>query len=468
MTPGLLLGWSCSFALGLAIWFALAGWPRRGSEWLTAAGYAVLLGFLATGLLVGLKRETVGASLFTAVLPLLLTATVLSAGIAFWRQRGRLPVAVAPLPTSPLPRWLWLLLIPIALRFAYVLDEAVLRPVFVWDAWNAWSLKAKTWFELGQVPFVDAPAWWQRSDTAVHTALAWRYPELLSRVELWFAAAAGAWNEGAVAAAWPLLWLALIAGCAGQWRALGVTPARCLVFAYLLASLPLLSVHAGLAGYADLWVAAALSFAVLSWLRWLQTRETGQLALAVVCAALLSLLKFEGAVWALWLAGLALFVALPRRLRWLGLASAALLLLAAVLLSLLLQLPWLAFVRDTVSGLTASNSETARLGAALAFVNGLFSQYNWHLLWPLLAGCLIWQRERLWRERETGLLAVLIGGGLFALFALFVFTPAAKWAASQTAASRLMLHWAPLALSLVALLLRDRPEPPRIPDASPP
>ncbi|WP_257389470.1 hypothetical protein, partial [Tahibacter caeni] len=412
--------------------------------------------------------EPAGAQLFAAVVPLLATATAVFAGIAFWRQRGRLPAVVAAAPVPPLPRWLWLLLIPIALRFAVVLDEAVLRPVFVWDAWNAWSLKAKTWFELGQVPFVDPSVWWQSSDTTMHTALAWRYPELLSRVELWFAAAAGAWNEGAIAAAWPLLWLALIAGCAGQWRALGVAPASCLVFAYLLASLPLLSVHAGLAGYADLWVAAVLSFAALSWLRWLQTQETGQLLLAVVCAALLPLLKFEGVIWLLWLVGLGVLVALPRRWRWLGVAASALLVLAVVALSLLLQLPWLAIVRDTVSGLATSGSETARLAAAMAFFNGLFGQYNWHLLWPLLAGCLIWQRERLWRERETGLLAVLIGGGLAALAVLFVFTPAAKWAASQTASSRLMLHWAPLALSLVALLLRAPPAPPHTPDASPP
>jgi len=524
MTPGLLLGWSCCAVLGAVLWLIAAGVPRRVGEWLAAGGYALLLGFLLTGALVGLRRDTVGVQLFGAVLPVFggalawlwlaawlgrigdrfglyavllgfaaavavdllvkpdshwrLFAVTLPLLVAFARLLGQAAAgrvhSGASLPAAGstagerLPYWAWLLFAAIAVRLALVADEAWLRPVFAWDAWNAWSLKARTWFELGQVPFVDPAIWWQHGDATLHTALAWRYPELLSRIELWFAASAGAWNEGAVGMAWPLLWLALIAGCAGQWRALGVAPLRCAVFAYLLASLPLLSVHAALAGYADLWVATALTFAVLSWLRWLRDGDRGQLLLAVCCATALPLLKFEGAIWLLWLAGLAVLVALPSRWRKPGLAAAMLLVVAAVLVSLLLQLPWLAIVRDTVSGLTTSGSETARLGAALAFLNGLLGQYNWHLLWPLLLGCLVWQRERLWRERETGLLAVLIGGGLAALFVLFVFTPAAKWAASQTAASRLMLHWAPLALSLVALLLRGRPAPPHTPDASPP
>ncbi|WP_257389413.1 hypothetical protein, partial [Tahibacter caeni] len=86
MTPGLLLGWLCSVVLGAAIWLAVAGWPRRAGDFLAGAGHAVVLGFLATGLLVGLQREPAGAQLFAAVVPLLATATAVFAGIAFWRQ----------------------------------------------------------------------------------------------------------------------------------------------------------------------------------------------------------------------------------------------------------------------------------------------------------------------------------------------------------------------------------------------
>lgn len=468
MSGGLLLGWLCSLVLGATLWLAVAGRPRRPGDALAAAGHAVLLGLLATGLLVGLRRGLPGTGLFAGMLPLLGGGVALFGALAAWRWR-RQPRGDMQSPSIevPLPWWAWLLLAAIAVRFAFVLDEAVLRPVFVWDAWNAWSLKAKTWFELGQVPFLEPKVWWRESDTAAHTALAWRYPELLSRVELWLAAAAGAWNEGAVATAWPLLWLALIAGCAGQWRALGVPRLGCVILAYLLASLPLLSVHAGLAGYADLWVATTLTFAVLSGLRWLRDGDRAQLVLALGCTVLLPLLKFEGAIWALLIVGLGVLACVPPRWRRIGLAVSLLVPVLSLIVSWLLDLPWLALVRDTLSGMTASNADVSRAAAALAFFKGLFAQNNWHLLWPLVLAVAVWRREALLRERETGLLALLVSAGLVALFVLFVFTPAAKWAASETATNRLVLHWAPLALSLIALLLRGQRWLSHRPDVSP-
>lgn len=452
---GLLLGWLLALLLGLGIWLAVTGRPKRAGDWLAAAGHAPLLGFVACGLLVALPRAVPGTQLAAALLPWSVAALLLLAAVAVWRWRRTAVVATAAEPVQQrLPYWAWLLLAAALIRLLVLADEALLRPVFVWDAWNAWSLKAKTWFELGQVGYVDPMSWWDPAQAGSHTALAWRYPELLSRIELYLAAASGAWNEAAVGAAWPVLWLSLLCGCAGQWRALGLDRLHCVLLFYVLASLPLLSVHAGLAGYADLWVAAALSFGVLAWLRWLQTRDRGQLLLALLCIAVLPLLKFEGAVWALLVLALAVLVEVPPRWRWIGMAGAAAAVVLALLLAWLLDMPWLALIRDTISGATGS-SDISRLSAAAAFAKGLFGQNNWHLLWPLLLGCVVWQRQLLWQRREIGVLALLLAGGLAALFCLFVFTPAAKWAASETASNRLVLHWAPLAVSLLGLLLRE-------------
>lgn len=467
MSLGLLLGWLCSIALGAAIWFAVAGLPRGAGDRLAAAGYSVLLGLLGCGVLTGVQRDIAGDRLFLGVLPWLLVAVALLAGVGVWRLRrsGATDAASSAVPAS-VPRWAWLLLLPIALRFAFVFNEAWLRPVFVWDAWNAWSLKAKTWFGLGQVPFLDPRAWWNDAGDSAHTALAWRYPELLSRIELWLAGSAGAWNEAAVATAWPLLWLALIAGCAGQWMALGVSRVQSLVFAYLLASLPLLSVHAGLAGYADLWVAAALAFGVLSGMRWLQSRDPGQWLLALLCLGALPLLKFEGAVWALLVLAAVLLQQIPARWRWIGLGAGVVLLLAVLLISWGLQLPWLALLRDILSGASGGDADVPRAEAALAFFKGLFAQNNWHLLWALLVAAAVWQWRVIRTQRLAGLLTLMLAGGLAALFCLFVFTPAAKWAASETATNRLVLHWVPLAVSLLALLLRGLPWPAHRPESS--
>lgn len=469
MNAGLLAAYGASFVLGAALWLALAGLPRRAGDRLTAAGYATLLGLLASGLLVEIRRDIAGAQLFAATLPLLGIAAALCIGIAAWRMR-RHAVAI-PAESSPparLPYWAWLLLAAIAVRFAFLLDEAILRPVFVWDAWNAWSLKAKTWFELGQVSFVDPQHWWSSEDGRARTALAWRYPELLSRVELWLAAGAGAWNEGAVATAWPLLWLALIVGCAGQWLALGVPRTGCVVLAYLLASLPLLSVHAGLAGYADLWVAAALTFAVLSIVRWLRDGDRAQLALAICCITVLPLLKFEGAIWALSVVGLTVLVQMPPRWRRIGLVIALLSAIALIGLSWSLRLPWLALVQEMLSNAATGDATISRLAAATAFLQGLFAQNNWHLLWPLFLASVFLCRNELRSRREFGLIALLLAGAFVALLGLFVLTPAAKWAATGTAVNRLVLHWVPLALSLIGLLLSDAKWLARRPDVSPP
>jgi hypothetical protein len=454
------LAWLNCILLGFAAWLALAGRPHRRSDWLAGAGHALPLGLLGCGLLIGLRPGLPGDALAAGMLPITGLALLLLAGVAMWRWRRTPPPATGiGAAAAPLPYWAWLLLALLALRLFVLVDEAWLRPVFVWDAWNAWSLKAKTWFSLGQVPYFSPQAWWDAANVQGHTALAWRYPELLSRVELWLAAGAGAWHEGAVALAWPLLWVALLAGCAGQWRALGVSRVHCLVFTYVLGSLPLLAVHAGLAGYADLWVACVLSFAVLAWLRWLATGERGQLALALACVLLLPLLKFEGAVWALLVLGLGVLREVPARWRKIGLGTASVLVVLVLLLALLLQMPWLALAGDTLSGATGGSTEISRWTAALAFFKGLAGQGNWHLLWPLLAGVLVWQRQRLRTQEPVLMLALLLVGGLAALFCLFVFTPAAKWAASGTATNRLVLHWVPLAVSLLALCLRGAPVP---------
>lgn len=458
----LMLGWCLCLLLGGLLWLALAGRPRASADWLAAAGHAPLLGLATCGLLVALRPQVPGEALFSASLPLLAAALLLAAGAALWRWRAAGAAVAANVAAEPLRGW-WLLLIPIAVRFVFLWDEALLRPVFAWDAWNAWSLKAKTWYSVGQAPFMAPADWWASDDPLARTALAWRYPELLSRIELWLAGAAGAWNEGAIGLAWPLLWLGLIAGCAGQWLALGVSRRQALVLAYVLASLPLLSVHGALAGYADLWVAAALSFGVLAWLRWRSARERSQLALALACLALLPLFKFEGAVWALLVLGVGALIEVPVRRRGRVVAAVVAAGLAGLALAWLLHLPWVTLIRDVLSGATGSVN-ISRWSAALAFLNGLFGQNNWHLLWPLLLAVLLWQRDSLRRRPDTGLLALLLAGGLFALFVLFVFTPAAKWAASATAANRLVLHWVPLAVSLLALLWReaaaDRAPPP--------
>ena len=208
----------------------------------------------------------------------------------------------------------------LAFRGWLMLREIWLRPTFPWDAWDAWAVKSKTWFLLGHyAPFVSMPDWLAHPAQELYTGVAWAYPATLAWMQIWFASAAGGWIEPQVNLPWFALWIGLLLGHYGQWRALGLDRVRALAAMYALGSLPLLDVHVALAGYADLWLAAMLGFAALAWLRWRRERDPGQLAIAVVCAALLPAFKLEGAIWLLLPIGLLAIV--PIVLILLGLRS---------------------------------------------------------------------------------------------------------------------------------------------------
>jgi len=283
---------------------------------------------------------------------------------------------------------------------------------------------------------------------------------MLAWMQTWFASAAGGWIEPLVNLPWFVLWVGLLLANYGQWRALGLRTMPALVFVYLLGSLPLLNAHVALAGYADLWIATLFGLAVLAWLRWLEQRDRGQLALALVCALSLPLLKLEGAVWLLLFAGVAGFGLLPRRgRRYIFVAMVALLVLGMAVGKLVLPLFGLGWVNiglHEVDVPVIGKLAIAWHGAALdGLLRCLFAQSNWNLLWWLAPAILIWRRRELRENRSLRLLASLLFAGIGFLLFLFLFTDAARWAESYTAINRLIMHIVPALVTLLALCCRN-------------
>jgi hypothetical protein len=301
--------------------------------------------------------------------------------------------------------------------------------------------------------------WLAQPAREAYTSIAWSYPTSLAWMQVWFASAAGGWIEPMVNLPWFALWLGLLLGHYGQWRALGLDRARAIAAVYALGSLPLLDVHVALAGYADLWVATLLGFAVLAWLRWQRTRERGQLVLAAVCAMALPLLKLEGAVWLTLLVLVAGYGMLPRRVRWM--IAAGLAAIAAIGLAfgrLALPLPGLGVARIGDGLLTIPGFGSLALawhGAALVdAADAVFVQPNWHLLWWLAPAIVLWRWRSLHAQPALRELAALLLLGIGFLLFLFVCTAAAQWAESYTAINRLILHIVPATITLLALLCR--------------
>jgi len=446
--------WITPLLLGTGVVAVLVGRPR------TSAAYAGTLGggFVLGALLCALSVATLGRVDVARIVPTL-SPILLALGIAAWTWallRPHSAAAVVSRDEGRLHPLLWILLALLAAHAVLMADEILLRPMYPWDAWAAWLLKPKAWMLGGHLDrFVAFNEWLADASGTLRTAPTWSYPEALGRLAIWFASAWGEWNAGVVGALWFALWLALLTGVYGQLRALGLPRNRAVIAVYALGSLPLINVHVALAGYADLWIATLLAFACLSWVRGLESGERGQFVLAGLFAVMLPLVKLEGGIWFVLIGGAMLFARMSSRLRRVALVLAPIIALGIVT-AYLLRWPLIAPMLDRV-GLSADTDvllehAPAVIGAAAA---GLFAQYNWHLFWFAVALTLLVRLPELKRSSPLRALGLFLLLGCTFLFALFVLTPAGKWAESYTAVNRLSLQIVPAMLVFAALLWRE-------------
>lgn len=478
MSFSYLLAWTLPWLAGTGIWLLLNRGVRAPGDVAAALGSGFLLGVLLTGVLASLLagNDTLHALATTA--PWLAGIALLAWVGAFALRNGHRMGVSEERPKVALRVLWWVLLAAVVLRLGALGSEALLRPTFPWDAWSAWAVKPKAWFLLGHdVPYVSMQEWLANPDAVLRTSAIWDYPELLAWIEIWFASAAGGWNEPMINIVWTGVLGSIGLASYGYWRALGVRPELGMLLVYGLISLPLLGAHAALAGYADLWLAAALGMAVLAWLRWMRDRTPGQLVLAGLFAASLPMIKLEGSVWLVLFSIVVLLGMLPVRVRWS--VVAVVVLLAATGLALggfeipVIGLGWVraSWGEIVVPAIGALDIHWRPVGRAM--LSGLLTLPNWHLLWYLLPLAVALR----WRVFHESQLARSLGSmlGLFGLFlfVLFFFTEASAWAENYTSANRLVLHIVPAVFSLLALLLagfrlqdRDTPAGSPLPTAA--
>lgn len=464
MSTAYLLAWFVAIAAGMLPMFGLSVTMRAGR---TAAvcGYGVVLGMLLAAAATALTARADTTQAWIHAAPWLAAFAVAAGATAYWLQR-RSPRAQPPVGDDDGSGYWPRLAAIVALasliwRGSILASEVLLRPTFPWDAWDAWAVKSKTWYLLGHyAAFVSPAEWLARTDSDLYSGPAWAYPSALGWLQVWFASAAGDWIEPLVNLPWAALWVGLLLGHYGQWRALGLDRTRALIFVYVLGSLPLLATHVALAGYADLWVATILGFGMLAWLRWQEQRDRAQLVLAVICAAILVLLKLEGIVWCLALLATIGLGALPQRWRWRSalIATAGLLIAAVIGQShvLFAAIGWVRSGTRVVDIPVIGSLSLAWHGsAAIGVARSLFVQSNWHLLWWLVGPVVAWRWRSLRASDALSLCALSLLGCFGLLIFLFVFTDAAEWAESYTAVNRLIMHITPSVVTLLALLSRE-------------
>jgi hypothetical protein len=347
----------------------------------------------------------------------------------------------------------------LALRFGTWLIEVSHRGIYPWDAWTTWAYRARAWIQAGELAaFVSPEAWLAAPTGTAYAAAASQYPLTPSYMVAWPVLAYGSWNEPAANLPWLGLALALGLTMYGQARLWGASALSALVGVWLLGSLPILGSHVALAGYFDLWMAATLGCAFVSFLRWSRWRETRDAVVAAAMAAACLLLKNEGTVWVLFFlpAVLALWVT------WRGWLTVVV--IAAVGLALLgvtggFGFDWPGGGRVAISldrldlpriGVIEFGVEPGVLGAVAVH---LFVFDSWHLAVYAFLGTLVlyastslwgqaWRSEGAWHRAGLAWVLSAVAGFLV----LFFLTGASEWARRGTSVNRILLQFAPALL----------------------
>ncbi|HSH26651.1 MAG TPA: hypothetical protein VK972_02600, partial [Wenzhouxiangella sp.] len=422
---GLIIALALPWLCGAALLGAFLPRPRP----MIVFGHGYMVGQLLV-ILILLALDAVGAGVSFLPVAAILIMILLASAAIWWRRSAGIGL---PTPGRDV-LWHLLWLLPLAWfafeRGSVLASELMLRPLYAWDAWMNWVPRAVVWFEHGQLtPFVSPAQWLQATPGAeVYTLGNWRaaeYPPGIPLLLLWVMLGAGTADHTLLYLPWLLLPASLAMAIWGHLRSRSAVPwlAGLAVFAWL--SQPLPNIHAALAGYADLWLAAAFCFAAMALDEWQSRGDFKYGVLALVMAGACALFKVPG----LALAGIVVVAAIivawrpSTRLLFAAVAVAACALAAGLIAGM-----W----ADPQGG--GGSWAQLELFATLPTLNfrpspllpylweSLFVQANWHLLWLLVllaTGLGLVARERA-LVGDVALLVLLAALGF--VLAVFGFT----------------------------------------------
>ena len=218
------------------------------------------------------------------------------AGIGSAKQSASLhPIPTRPAHKDPIILGLVLL---IAAHLCITLGNNLTRPIFPWDAFTTWMYRAKAWtLQDAITPVATVPSWIAEGGLAGYALYASHYPTALSIYAAFASSLTGGWHSAAASTPWTLCLLALCLTAYGTLVLAGVSQRIATVGAYLLCSLPLLNVHAALAGYGDLWMALYSGCGLALLLLWRLQRVQAGLWAALLLLLAGTPIKSEGWLW---------------------------------------------------------------------------------------------------------------------------------------------------------------------------
>lgn len=338
----------------------------------------------------------------------------------------------------------------LAIHISIALFNNLTRPVFPWDAFTTWMYRAKAWtLQNAITTMAYTPDWIAAGGDSGYAIYANDYPTALSIYAAFMAALTGGWNEAAASVPWSL---ALIAACCvihGSMIAAGLSHRLATLGAYFLGALPIVNIHASLAGYADLWMLLLSGGGLALLLLWRHGHDQQLLLLAAVLLLAGTQIKTEGWLW-LGLGGLFVGVELlankfgyVRPLAVIGVSVGGVWLLDITILALGPLGSW---------GVNQDGIQIGALGSfALRPYNPLsdyfgiiFEQANFLLLGMLyLFSVIALAVSRADRTAAFWLMGGLIAASQGVIFGLSAYS---QYAEIGTAITRILLHFAPVAI----------------------
>ena len=171
-----------------------------------------------------------------------------------WLRRAGTTLMAGSSTTWARVAW-FVLLAALALRLVLVCSELLLRPLFPWEAWTRFAPYAKVLVGINALPrFVDGTEWLRAAGNAWFDGEP-RTSATIGLLQAWTTLFLGRFDDAGMNLPWCATLAALGLVGYGALRASGATPLAALAFGTLLVSIPLVDVHAALAGYPDLFIA---------------------------------------------------------------------------------------------------------------------------------------------------------------------------------------------------------------------
>jgi hypothetical protein len=276
-----------------------------------------------------------------------------------------------------------LLVALIAMRFYFIAAEALVRPIFAWDAWYSWTPMTIQFFDGGSL---QAPMTTINPSHGIFANLA----------HLWSFLAAGTTQQTLTGLPWVTTAVAITIGVYGLLREASISLLGSLLGCYIVISMPFFDIHSMLVGYADIWLTLAFFLGLHCCLK-LQRRASLASTLSILFYAIVCIsIKQSGFGLAFILFLAAGHVQLSKKRR--GVAIVPLLTLLAIAVILWLPGSNLYLQFNTMGGkefllssdrivvfdvMTLRPKEYTPIGAYI--VESLLLFLNWHLLY-FLAG----------------------------------------------------------------------------------